>query len=191
MRHLEYAALNLINKEYKHVLEFGVCKGVSIRLLRSIFDLETIIFGFDTFYGLPEDWLSTKYNLIAGEGYCVKGCFTNNGIIPDIIGVKLYKGLFKDTIPEYKKNSEYIALLHVDCDLYSSTIDILYNLNDFIVKDTIIVFDEWTYTLTPTLKGDDHEQRAFYEWVEKFGRHYEFIDYGDNNAEQKIVKIIN
>ena len=190
MRHLEYAALNLINKKHKHVLEFGVCKGTSIKLLRSILDTEFEIFGFDTFDGLPEDWLSSKHNLIAGEGYCVKGCFTNDGVIPNIIGVKLYKGLFKDTIPEYKKVSEYITLLHVDCDLYSSTIDVLYELNDFIVEDTIIVFDEWTYTLTPTLRGDDHEQKAFYEWVEKFNREYEIIEYGDNNSEQKIIKII-
>jgi hypothetical protein len=108
---------NLINEDYKHVIEFGVYKGQTISYLKKIFGESYIFFGFDSFEGLPEDWVSDN-GIIAGYGVCVKGFFSLNGEIPNIPDVKIYKGLFKDTIPEYLKVAEPIALLHIDCDLF-------------------------------------------------------------------------
>ena len=87
------------------------------------------------------------------------------------------------------KIAKPIALLHVDCDLYSSTKDVLYSLNDYIKENTIIVFDEWYYNNNP--KYNDHEQKCFYEWVKDFNREFEFIPHNYGNNEQQIVKIIN
>ena len=88
------------------------------------------------------------------------------------------------------KEADTIALLHVDCDLYSSTKTIFDNLHPYIKKGTIIVFDEWCYNANP--KYDDHEQKAFYEYVDNHNVKFGFIDFYDqqNSTERKIVKIL-
>jgi len=191
---VEYAA-TFISPEYKHVLEFGVWEGSSIRGVRKALGPEYKIYGFDSFEGLPEDWLDGTGKRV-GSGW--KGRFSTEGAVPNINGIKWMKGWFTDTIPEYLKEAETIGLLHVDCDLYSSTKDVLWGLNELIKKDTIIAFDEWFYNHDS--KYNDHEQKAFYEWVKEFNRKFEFIDYTDPTekdrkgnkykvSERKIVKI--
>lgn len=190
----EYGA-TLVSPEYKHVLEFGVWTGLSIGRIRKRLGPEYKVYGFDSFEGLPEDWVDGTGKRV-GKGW--KGRFTTEGQVPDIDGIKWMKGWFSDTIPEYLKEAEDIALLHVDCDLYSSTVDVLWGLNDYIKKDTVIVFDEWFYNHNS--KYDDHEQKAFYEWVKEFDREYEFVDFDDKTevnakgkrwpvSERKIVKV--
>lgn len=157
-------AIQLIKTDYKHVLEFGVFKGKTITQLRNDLDDSYELFGFDSFDGLPEDWSGTT---------CKKGDLSTKGFIPEIEGVKIYPGWFTDTIPEYQKIKQPFALLHCDADLYSSTIDILFNLNDCIKPGTVIVFDEWYYNHKDIPENRQHEQKAFYEWVEKFNRKFE------------------
>lgn len=182
-------ACEYINIEYKHVLEFGVYQGNTIRTIKNKLQNEYDMFGFDSFEGLPEPWIDEN-GKIAGNGACVKGFFDAKGEIPNIPGIKFYKGWFEDTIKEYLKIAQPISLLHVDCDLYSSTKTVLYNLNDYIKSGTIIVFDEWFYNFDPIY--NDHEQKCFYEWCEDFSREYELISYHTNKStnEQQIVKII-
>ena len=58
-----------------------------------------------------------------------------------------------------------LSLVHIDCDLYSSTKTIFANLKDRIVPGTVIVFDEyWNY---PGWR--DHEFRAFEELLAETG----------------------
>lgn len=191
MKHIEKGC-ELMDNKFTHVLEFGVYAGKSVNLIKNYFkNLESVkIFGFDSFEGLPEDWVDSNTNNIAGDGLCVKGFFSTEGKIPNIEGVKFYKGWFENTIPEYMKNPSDIGLLHIDCDLYSSTKSVLYSLNDYIKPNTIIVFDEWFYNGDPNC--NDHEQKCFYEWVKDFNREFEIIEFFDNSStnEQKIIKIL-
>ena len=73
-------------------------------------------YGFDSFEGLPEAWtLGAK-----------AGAFSIGGNLPPVRGnVRLTKGFFEQTLPGFvaQHRGETIALLHVDCDLYSSTGD--------------------------------------------------------------------
>lgn len=172
-------ALQLINKDFKHVCEFGVYKGHTIKQMRESLPLDFEFFGFDSFEGLPEDWTGTGYK---------KGMMSVEGVIPNVENVTFYKGWFKDTIPQYLKVAKPIALLHVDCDLYSSTIDVLYGLKEFILPSTIIVFDEWYYEQKDIEECRQHEQKAFYEWVKDFNIKYEL--YGYVEMERKIVTIL-
>ena len=64
--------------------------------------------------------------------------------------VTLIKGFFDKTINEWKsslnkeqlkKNKKFISYLHIDGDLYSSAIDVLFGLDEFIKPGTIIRFD--------------------------------------------------
>ena len=172
-------AITLLNSEYKHVLEFGVYSGNTVTQLKNLLKNEYEIFGFDSFEGLPEDWVGTPLTI---------GFFNLNGQTPSIDGVTFFKGWFVDTIPEYKKIAKPIALLHIDCDLYSSTIDVLYGLKEFIVPGTVIVFDEWYYNFNDVEENRQHEQKAFYEWVKDFNINYE--EYPLIEQERKIIKIV-
>jgi hypothetical protein len=190
MKHIELGC-KLMDEKYKHILEFGVFKGTTLKIIRDFFPKKYEVFGFDSFEGLPEDWVDSNNN-IAGDGICVKGFFSTDKSIPDIEGVTIYDGWFEDTIPEYLNVAETIGLLHVDCDLYSSTKTLLYSLNNYIKPNTIIVFDEWFYYSGGNDRNDDHEQKCFYEWVKDFNREYELINhYSDTSTnEQQIVKIL-
>jgi hypothetical protein len=171
-------AVSLINPKYNHVLEFGVWRGSTIKQLRDSLPDTFEIYGFDSFEGLPEDWVGT---------ICGKGFFTTDGVIPSIDGVKFFKGWFNDTIHQYKEIAKPISLLHVDCDLYSSTITVLYELREFIMPGTIIVFDEWYYNHSDIEEHRQHEQKAFYEWVKEFNIEYQLLD--EVESERKIVII--
>ena len=186
MTHIEKACELIVPPEtYPHILEFGVWRGLTISLIeRKIRGKPYSIYGFDSFKGLPEDWVNSQTNEMAMP----KGFFDNKGETPNIKNVTLIKGWFDDTVPMFLSQAKDIALLHVDCDLYSSTKTVLYNLNNYIKKDTIIVFDEWIYCHRSDY--NDHEQKCFYEWVRDFNRKYELINHHGPSDEQQIVKIL-
>jgi hypothetical protein len=152
---------------YPNILEFGVATGESLKYITENISTDKFkIYGFDSFEGLPEDWIGTE---------CKKGCFSTNGIIPNINGCKFYKGWFEDTIDQYIKSesTKPISLLHIDCDLYSSTKTILNKLLPYIGTNTIILFDEWYYNCD--YRCNDGEQKAFFEWIVQNNISFEFM----------------
>jgi len=172
-------ALKLLHSSYRHVLEFGVYKGASIKQLRESLPQEYSIYGFDSFQGLPEHWTGTNTR---------PEQFSTNGNIPDVPGVKFYKGWFVDTLPEYLPIAEPIALLHVDCDLYSSTVTVLETLREYILPGSILVFDEWYYNHYDVEANRQHEQKAFYEWVNKYQIEYEVLPELEDERRIVIIK---
>ena len=62
------------------------------------------------------------------------------------------------------------------------------NLHPYIKKGTLIAFDEWCYNFSESF--NDHEQKAFYEYVEQYNVQFEFIDYPVNDVETKLLKIL-
>lgn len=156
-------------------LEFGVYSGKTINYIAKLVPEETI-YGFDCFEGLPETW-RTGYEA---------GCFKVD-LLPDVeSNVQLIKGLFHETLPGFKKSHmEVCSFIHIDCDLYSSTIYVLEELKDQIVAGTIIVFDE--YFNYPGWQ--DGEYRAFQEFIQKYNLKYEYIAYVEI-LEQVAVRIL-
>jgi hypothetical protein len=183
VRHLEYAC-TLRDETLTHALEFGVYHGDSIRLMRACLSPSVEVFGFDSFQGLPEDWRDARG---AQVGICVRGFFSTGGVVPNVPGVTFLPGLFTDTLGEYLQVAQPIGVLHVDCDLYSSTRDVLAAIGHVIVPGTIIVFDEWIYS--HDVSCNDHEQRAFREWVAQHGREFELVPFSGPTDEQQIVRI--
>lgn len=187
--YIEHASRNLSPSNLEHVLEFGVFKGHTLRIIKKELSNKHInykIFGFDSFVGLPEPWITPDGNTLLK-----KGSLTTNNKIPDIPGVQWYVGWFKDTLPEYLKVAKDIALLHLDCDLYKPAKEVLYGLNNFIVKGTIIAIDDWFYEGNP--KYNDTTQKAFYEWTNEFKRQFKFCDFPGSDTTiygQKIVEIL-
>lgn len=148
------------------ILEFGVYQGKTINIISNFFNKESI-YGFDSFEGLPEDWKDVNKKILK------KGTFSVNQLPTVNSNVNLIKGWFNDTVPSFiedHKNS--IKFLHIDCDLYSSTSIILNLFNDYIIKDTVIVFDEfarWKH------KEKLDEFNALQDWIDSKNRTVKFL----------------
>ncbi|CAF1160894.1 unnamed protein product [Rotaria sordida] len=105
--------------------------------------------------------------------------------------VEIIIGIFEDTLPDLvnKHNNDKIALLHIDCDLYSSTKTVFNYLGKLLGPKSIIVFDEfWNYN-----GYEEHECKAFYEWLinENKLNSFKWIGYcSECNTTQYIKKEI-
>lgn len=147
-------------------LEFGVSNGASLRVIAE--QTQARIYGFDSFEGLPEDW-------VRGEGRPTlrRGSFRGS---PEAVSphVTLVSGLFANTLPRFfAENSEVVAFMHVDCDIYTSTQTVLRSLRYKLVPGTVIVFDE----LFNYPNFADHEMRALLETAAEQGLEYEYLGY--------------
>ena len=153
------------------VLEFGVYSGATISHLAKLFPDRTL-HGFDSFEGLPEEWVTSDVQVGPKLRVVPKGHFKRDGL-PDVPeNVTLIKGWFDETIAPWKSEIERISLLHVDCDLYSSTKTIFEELDAKIVAGTVIVFDEFFPfgQLQWYRAWREGEHKALVEWLRDRGR---------------------
>lgn len=153
-------------------LEFGVGRGKSIRWISS--QTERTVHGFDSFEGIPEYWHGNP-----------AGTFAQKKLpkVPD--NVRFHVGLFDETIPTFlEEHEESISFLHVDCDLYSSTVTIFNALGPRLQPGAIILFDEY-YNFP---RWQEHEFRAFQEFVGRAGVEYEYIAFSVT-GQQAAVRI--
>jgi len=152
------------------ILEFGVNKGTTINEIARLFP-ERQIFGFDTFAGLPEDWVILP-----------KGEFDQGGKLPEVPkNVKLIKGLIQDTLPHFDHNQR-IAFIHIDTDLYSSAKFILTDLKTQL-KGCYILFDEfWNF---PNWKQEEY--KAFTEFIADTKYSFDYV--ARNGHTGVLVKV--
>ena len=167
------------------ICEFGVLKGKTLNQIADFFK-EDIVFGFDSFEGLPEAWHLTDDRVFP------KGQMSLGGNMPEVLeNVKLVKGWYNETLPGWiRDNPEPIKFIHIDCDLYSSTKTILTLLNSQIVQGTILHFDDFYCWGNPEefTKWKDGEYLALQEWITTFEREFEIIH--RNNYFQCAIRII-
>ncbi len=156
------------------VLEFGVEKGASVTCLAQA--TRRTVHGFDSFAGLPEDWVGTAE---------AAGTFDRKGRLPKVPGnVRLHVGWFDATLPGFlAETTEPVALLHVDCDIYSSTRVVFDLLGPRIVPGTVIVFDE--YFNYPGWR--QHEYKAFQEFIAAGSRRYRYLAYAGEKGHVAVV----
>ena len=144
-------------------LEFGVATGNTIREIAAHAPAGATIYGFDSFSGLPGDW--TGHVEIAGA-------FRQKGV-PKVPGnVNLVRGLFDQSLPGFMEtHPEPASFVHIDCDLYSSTMTILDHVGPRLQPGTHVLFDE--YFNYPGWKL--HEHKAWREYCETTGTRYSYI----------------
>ena len=139
---------------------------------------------FDSFEGLPE--ASSKIDLDSphvkkgdwGPGTC-KGLseLEFNNLISSVLDKDQFEtvaGWYKDTINNVSK--EKFSMVHIDCDLYESSIQVLDGLfsNGQICEGAIIFFDDWNCNYASNQYG---ERKAWEETVNKFE-----LDYSDEGS---------
>ena len=127
---------NLQNEKFDY-LEFGVCGGGSFQWwIANVKNTDDRFYGFDTFEGLPENW-----------GTFAKGDMAAGIPVTDDTRVKFLKGLFQETlfpfIAEGHLRSDVKKIIHLDADLFSSTLFALTSLAPHLKKGDILLFDEF------------------------------------------------
>ncbi|MDE8347004.1 MAG: macrocin O-methyltransferase [Acidocella sp.] len=156
------------------VVEFGVEKGASLRHLAGLTQRD--VHGFDSFEGLPGDWAGTRE---------AAGAFSRRGRLPKVPGnAKLHVGWFDATLPGFlAANPGNCALVHVDCDIYDSTVCIFQHLRPRIVPGTVIVFDE--YFNYPGWRA--HEFKAFAAFIADTGLGYRYLGFSAEKGHVAVV----
>lgn len=171
--YLQYV-LSYVENVSDGYLEFGVFNGETINIISETVT-DKIIYGFDSFEGLPETWRN---------GFD-KETFNRQGNLPKVNdNVRLIKGWFNETLPVFvTEHPEPCAFIHVDCDLYSSTKTIFSELKNQIVSGTVIAFDEY-FNYPGWREG---EYKAFMEFVTENNLEFEYI--ARTEQEQVAIKI--
>ena len=150
------------------IAEYGVDKGKSFIQICNYFQPEAV-FGFDAFAGLPNNgrWSGN----IAHEGQ-----FNYSGQVPFDVPKNgtIVNGWFNETCPGFDYEKPVAQFLHIDCDVYSSTVDVFNTLEGKVVPGTVIVFDDYC-NYTGWRVG---EWKAWQEFVQKQNLNYEYLDVG-------------
>lgn len=151
--------------------EFGVFNGSSINYLArkasAIRKRPIVVYGFDSFIGLQEDWSGSEHG---------RGAFSLGGKLPKVDrNVTLVKGWFNETLPAFlEKNPGPAAFLHIDSDTYEAAHTLFSLLKDRIVPGTIIVMDDYF-----GYRGwRDNEHKAWNEFVASSGITFEYLAFG-------------
>ncbi|MFN3161836.1 MAG: TylF/MycF/NovP-related O-methyltransferase [Rubinisphaera brasiliensis] len=153
-------------------LEFGVARGTSMissHRLAKQHRLDSMrFFAFDSFAGLPSDEEQftrgdMAYSQKDFSHFCEKAGVELSRVTP-------VPGFFEATLTDDMLAKLDIKpgrhIVHVDCDLYESTVLVLRFVEPVLEVGSIIMFDDWhsfDYKQDPENWG---EQRAFGEWAE-------------------------
>jgi len=153
-RHVNDTVLGDVAVDY---LEFGVYEGWSISQWAEINRHANSRFvGFDTFTGLPEDW----------NDWRKAGAFDVKGRLPQTTDSRItfVPRMFQQTLVDFLRGFKVAnqMVVHIDCDLYSSTLFSLTTLDRHMPPGTIVVFDEFYDVL--------HEFAAYRDYVSAFIR---------------------
>ena len=165
-----------------HYVEFGVYEGKSINYLASL-NKNITFHGFDSFEGLPEQWFM-------GHKVIEKGHFAVSELPKVVPNVVLHEGWFEDTIPVWKQDHKrHISFINIDCDLYKSTKTVLELLNNQIVENTLIRFDDLLPSpISPYPKWEEGEWKALVEWCKNYNR--EVVPLARSWKQGCIMKVV-
>lgn len=148
-------------------LEFGVGSGKSLRRIAT----HMPVIGFDSWQGLPETWEAGRFD---------KGTFKCDP--PTVPNTRLVEGLYADTLPTFDFEDYDIRLVHIDCDLYTSTMTVLEHVTPHLHAGCFIVFDEY--------HGFDrcvqHEQQAFRDFTKTSPLRWTVLGHG---PEQWAIQV--
>jgi len=146
--------------------EFGVAGGRSLNWwLEKNQNSASRFFGFDTFEGLPEKWGAFEKGSMA---YALDSLNITDS------RASLHKGLFQDSLIPFLEgyNNQNKKLIHLDADLFSSTIFTLSQLYRFLKPGDVLLFDEFAVP--------QHEFLAFKIFTESFYVKYEVLGAANN-----------
>jgi O-methyltransferase len=176
----EYVNAQVLTDTPITYLEFGVYKGDSIKYWSEMnSNPESEFFGFDSFEGLPTDWILFKESI-------PKGHFSTGGMIPQFNDprVNFLKGLFQDALPPFLDSfrPKNRLLVHCDADLYSSELFVLTSLNRLLIPGSIVIFDDFGAV--------NHDFKAFIDYAESYMREYDVLAFSDKYYSSTTIQML-
>lgn len=179
---MEYVTGAVVEGE---VVEFGTMTGRTAAVLGAAmasFRHKGELHLFDSFSGMPEATSQfDKSSFHVRDGVWSAG--TLQGISPAALRLKckrylaeerifIHEGWFQDTVKNLPDGKKF-GLIHVDSDLYQSTIDVLDPLfgRRMVSEGAALLFDDWNCNRASKQLG---ERRAWRELSEKYQ-----VDYSD------------
>jgi len=175
------------------LLDLGVWLGWSTRLISDASD--RVVYGFDTFEGLVEDWQIDDQILVRQGTFSLAepiaqrfmrdtGVSLHEGL-PAPLGrrVQFIRGSTYETLVPFlaDRPAAPIALFHMDLDTYESCLHALETCKDRFVEGSILVFDEFLVT--------NGEMRAFYEFQSQYGLEYRYRAWGLEIFEMNLEMV--
>lgn len=169
------------------IIEFGVYEGYSLSemvLFCRNNEIDRKFYGFDTFEGMPESQhIWSKGDACSSYENTQSELLKKLGVVDNIT---LVKGNFKQSLTkELQSLIAKAAFIHVDCDLYSSTVDVLSFCKPLIQEGTFIVFDEFFDEI-----GGPYEGRAWAEFIRDTGLTFESLG-GEKEQRCFRIKTVN
>lgn len=178
--------------------EFGVAGGTTFISLARILDVKDAgkspaetrhVYGFDSFEGLPalddnvDVGIKQNDEMVQGGYYDPKGNKELFEYVKNKENLHLIKGWFNETLPPFLQERSHISfsLIHMDADLYSSTLEVLKNIWPHVSPGGIIVFDELFNAAFP---GETEAFREFFE--DKAGK-FE-LTHSEYRRDKKILR---
>ena len=165
---VEYMIKMIINEKVPgDFIECGVWRGGSSILARGILDImgEThrTVFVIDSFQGLPQAVTAKdgtgwdKLNYVSVSLEAVRNNFRNFGLLQE--NVKFVQGFFVDSLPKARGLFNDLSIIRADGDMYSSTMDILFNLYGRLSIGGFVMFDD-----APTIRECQSALDDFRSW---------------------------
>ncbi len=157
--------------------EFGVAGGDMIKFwVEKNSHPQSEFYGFDSFEGLPEQWEDK------GQGH-----FNQDGKTPNLNDdrVEFIKGWFQDSVyPFFRQHKvSHKAVYHLDADIFSATLYVLFHLQPFIKTGDILIFDEFS--------SFEDEYKALEIFKKCTGKPFEYKFLGAiNNYRQVALEVI-
>ncbi len=146
---------------------------------------ELKFYAFDSFQGLPTTKKEDGSFFKSGEYFTSKNTFLN--IIKRNTGINLkdihiFEGFYEKSLTdELSKKLPKAGIIYIDCDLYSSTRDVLNFLRNHITNGTIIMLDDY-YCASKVghIKGQRHAFEEFIksENIYNFEHYKNYSDFG-------------
>ena len=185
------------------IAEFGTMTGTTARYLAASMEALDYMDGdnrrrlhlFDSFQGFPK--ADNTIDLACPQvvaGHWTEGeCF---GIGPRYLKaictkfirterIAIHHGWFKETLPLLPKDQKF-GLVHLDCDLYQSTKEVLDDLfkNDRLTDGAMLLFDDWLCSKANPAFG---QQKAWNEILYTYEPRHTFVGHYANACAKIIV----
>ena len=131
--------------------EFGVCQGGSLDLLSRLHP-DRLIYGIDSFEGLPQGGVMDTYHTTKGEFALSEDEYKKLcKHFSYRIKVSIKKGFSPDVFTQVPHFVSF-SFVHVDVDLYQSVKDALDYFYPRLINTGIMIFDDYGFPTTPGAK---------------------------------------
>lgn len=180
------------NNSDELLLDLGVWIGWSTRLISDA--CGRVVYGFDTFTGLVEDWQLENQVLkrgtfslsdpLAQRAMRETGVSLHDGVPAALSrNVQFIKGSTYETLAPFlaDRPGASIRLFHMDLDTYESCLHALETCKDRFIEGSILVFDEYLVT--------SGEMRAFYEFQDRYQLEWRYRAWGLEIMEMNVEMI--